>query len=81
IALIKRLREEFEPGQILVSLMSQYTPVYKAHEHREIDRRLSTFEYRSVLEALEESGFDGYTQQKTSASEEFIPQFFDEKYY
>lgn len=81
IALIKRLREEFEPGQILVSLMSQYTPVYKAHEHREIDRRLSTFEYRSVLEALEESGFDGYIQQKTSASEEFIPQFFDEKYY
>lgn len=81
IALIKRLREEFQPGDILVSLMNQYTPVYKAHEHHEIDRRLSTFEYRTVAQALEESGFDGYLQEKDSASEEFIPTFYDKKYY
>ena len=81
IALIKRLREEFDPEDILVSLMSQYTPVYRAGEFHEIDRRLSTFEYRTVAEVLEQSGFDGYVQQKTSASEEFIPKFYGEKYY
>jgi putative pyruvate formate lyase activating enzyme len=61
--------------------MSQYTPVYRAGEFHEIDRRLSTFEYRTVAEVLEQSGFDGYVQQKTSASEEFIPKFYGEKYY
>lgn len=81
IALIKRLSEEFEEGDILISLMSQYTPVYKSCEHPDIDRRLSTFEYRTVMEALEQSGFDGYVQESSSASEEFIPKFYNSKYY
>ena len=81
IALLKRLSEEFDKGDILISLMSQYTPVYKASEHPEICRRLSTFEYKTVMQALEQSGFDGYVQQASSASEEFIPAFYGEKYY
>lgn len=81
IALIKRLREEFSPGDILVSLMCQYTPVYKAAEYKEIDRKLSTFEYRSVAEVLEQTGFEGYLQERSSADKDFIPKFYSEKYY
>lgn len=81
IAIIKKLREMFSPGDILVSLMNQYTPVYKASCFPEIDRRLSQFEYRSVADELERSGFDGFIQERGSASEEYIPEFFDKKYF
>lgn len=81
IVIIKKLREYFSPNDILVSLMSQYTPVFRAHKFPEIDRSLTQFEYRSVQEELEKSGFDGFVQERTSASENFIPKFFDKKYY
>lgn len=81
IALIQKLREMFSPDEILVSLMSQYTPVYKAVEFPEINRRLTQLEYRSVEAELEKSGFDGFVQERGSASEDYIPQFFDKKYY
>ena len=33
-----------------VSIMNQYTPMYKASEFKEISRRLTTFEYEKVLD-------------------------------
>ncbi|MGN0623545.1 MAG: radical SAM protein [Oscillospiraceae bacterium] len=81
IKLMNWLGESFKPDELLVSLMCQYTPVYKAREHHEIDRRVTTFEYRSVMKELEKYGFDGFVQEKSSAQEKFIPEFFDKKYY
>ena len=81
IKLIDILSREFSADEIMVSLMCQYTPVYKAEDYKEINRKLSSFEYRTVSEALERSGFDGFVQQRDSASDEFIPVFYDKKYY
>lgn len=81
VRLIEELKKNFSPGELLVSLMCQYTPVYKASMHKEINRKLSAFEYKSVLKVLEESGFDGFTQQRDSASTDYIPQFYSEKYF
>lgn len=81
IRLIEELGRRFETDEIMVSLMCQYTPVYKAEQFPEINRRLSTFEYKSVVCALEKSGFDGFIQERASASEEFIPQFYNRKYF
>ena len=81
IKLIEILSESFEKDEILVSLMSQYTPVYKAGDFDELNRCVSTFEYNCVVKELEKSGFDGYIQQRESSSEDFIPKFYDEKYY
>lgn len=81
IVLINWLSENFSPNELLVSLMCQYTPVYNAAKHKEINRRLTTFEYDTVADVLERSGFDGFMQEKSSAKEEYIPQFFDELYY
>lgn len=81
IALIRRLREEFSPDQLLLSLMCQYTPMHKAQEHREINRRLSAFEYESVVKEVEAAGFDGFLQERSSAKEEYVPQFYSEKYF
>lgn len=79
--IIKWLSENFEKDQILVSVMSQYTPVYKAAEHKEINRRTSTFEYNYAADLLEKCGFRCYFQKRSSAQEEYIPEFFDHKYF
>lgn len=77
--IIRRLRREFSPDEILISLMSQYTPVYKASEHKEICRRISTFEYNYVLDIVNECGFGGYSQERSASNEIYIPEFYDKK--
>ena len=81
IKLMNWLGDNFKSDEILVSLMSQYTPVYKAKNFAEINRRTSTFEYNSVCDALNQYDFNGYCQQRTSADKDFIPEFFDELYF
>ncbi|MGI5967643.1 MULTISPECIES: radical SAM protein [Anaerotruncus] len=67
----KHLPEE----QVLVSLMSQYTPFYKSAQFPELGRRVSTFEYNSVLDYAEELGLKGFMQERSSAKEEYTPPF------
>ena len=61
--------------------MSQYTPMFKAADFKELSRKTSTFEYESVLKAVEEAGFEGFFQERSSADEDYVPEFFDKKYY
>ena len=64
-----------DPGCFLPSLMSQYTPFYKAAEHG-IGRRITTYEYRRVVNYAMDKGLTaGYMQQKSSAKEEYTPAF------
>ncbi len=79
--LIEWLSQNFEKDEILVSLMSQFVPVYKAFEHKALSRRTSTFEYNYAADLLEKSGFDGYMQKRSSADTDFIPQFHSEKHF
>ena len=79
-ALIKWLGENFPTDSFLVSLMSQFTPVYKAAEYG-LGRRTMTFEYESAVKALESAGFDGFVQERSSAEVEYIPIFYDHLYY
>ena len=62
-------------GEILFSLMSQYTPFYKAKDIPRLNRRITTFEYQKALDAVIEAGLEGYTQQRSSAKEEYTPDF------
>ncbi|MGN0662126.1 MAG: radical SAM protein [Faecalibacterium sp.] len=63
------------PGCFVPSLMSQYTPFYKAAEHG-IGRRITTYEYRRVVNYAVDHGLAaGYMQQKSSAKEEYTPSF------
>lgn len=74
VEIIKRLGERFGKD-ILFSLMSQYTPFFKAKEHPRLDRRITTFEYNKALDAVLEAGLEGYMQEKSSAKEEYTPEF------
>lgn len=60
---------------ILISLMSQYVPMGRAADYPEINRRLTTFEYRKVLAECERIGFDGFMQERSSATTELTPDF------
>lgn len=81
IALIRALRERFAPEDIMLSIMAQFTPVYKAREHKLLSRRITTFEYKTVISEAEAAGFEGYIQERGSAEEDFIPEFYGELYY
>lgn len=75
VKVIEWLAENFPKEGIRLSLMSQYTPFYKSSEHKEISRRISTFEYNFVLRRASELGFEGYAQERSSAKEEYTPDF------
>ncbi len=66
------------PGDIYVSLMSQFTPCYKACGHTVLDRHLTRYEYEKVEKKFVKLGLNGYVQGRTSASEKYIPDFNQE---
>ena len=66
--------EAFAPGQVLFSLMSQYTPQPGAAGN--LARQVTKAEYRAAVQYMENCGItDGYTQERTSAREEYTPDF------
>ena len=76
MAVLKRLSEILPPSDILLSLMSQYTPEFAADsEYKELHRRITSFEYGSVLKYAESLGFDGFMQGRASATSEYTPDF------
>jgi len=74
IAVIDMLKENFGTD-ITVSLMAQYIPCGKAYNFPEINRKITKREYSKVLSYLESSGLGGYTQELSSATEKYIPDF------
>lgn len=61
---------------IVFSLMSQYVPMYKASEFKELNRGITKREYNKVIDkCLEADFFDVYTQSFSSATKEMIPCF------
>lgn len=77
LAVLRRLAQiRKETGiPFLTSLMSQFTPFYHAEEHG-LGRRITTYEYRKVVEEAIALGLtEGYMQEKSSAREEYTPPF------
>ena len=66
---------EFAPGTVLFSLMSQYTPWGDLSAVPELNRRLRPGEMRAAQEYMHNLGLDGFTQERTSAREEYTPPF------
>ena len=69
---LDRIAELFRPGDVMVSLMGQYTP----NGHGGPDRRLTGEEYRRAVEYMRALGLlEGYTQELSSAESEYTPPF------
>ena len=65
--------ETFAPGEVLVSLMRQYTPV--DNQLAPLDRTVTQEEYDAVFSWVMLNDLQGFTQQEDAASTAFIPQF------
>lgn len=65
--------EHFAPGEVLVSLMRQYTPM--GGLPAPFDRPVTDEEYDAVLSWMFLNGLEGFTQEKDAADKCFIPDF------
>ena len=66
------IEREFSPGDVLFSLMSQYTPQPGAVGP--LARHVTRAEYRAAAAYMENCGIRaGFTQARTSAREEYTP--------
>ena len=65
--------ETFAPGQVLVSLMRQYTPMGKLPAP--LDRRVTDEEYDAVLSWMYLNDLEGFAQEAEAAEKDFIPDF------
>ena len=81
---LRLMASEIGADNILLSLMSQYTPDFHKSMHNSgiiphlyapLCRKLTSFEYNSVTQVAQELGFDGYFQQRSSATKEYTPNF------
>ena len=73
---LRKLAASLPVGKIRLSLMSQYTPDFaEASPYRELHRRVTSFEYGYVLSVAQELGFEGFCQERSSASGRFTPEF------
>ena len=65
--------EHFAPGTVLVSLMRQYTPM--GGLNAPLDRQVTQGEYEAVLSWMYLNQLEGFTQEGSAATAEFIPDF------
>ena len=65
--------DNFAPGEVLVSLMRQYTPV--GNLPAPLDRKITDEEYDSVLSWMYLNDLEGFTQEADAAGTQFIPDF------
>lgn len=65
--------ETFAPGEVLVSLMRQYTPV--GNLPAPLNRRVTDEEYDAVLSWMFLNDLQGFTQEAEAADSGFIPDF------
>lgn len=73
-AVLDYVAAAFRPGQVLFSLMAQYTPQPGAEGL--LARRVTGAEYRAALRYMENLGItDGYCQDAASARSEYTPAF------
>lgn len=64
------------PKSVYFSLMSQYTPCGEIGQFKELQRPITTREYKTVLAAVEAEGLKNvFLQDRSSAAENFIPKW------
>ena len=65
----------FAPGEVLVSLMRQYTPMEATKDIPGLNRRVTDEEYEAVLSWMYLNDLQGFIQEQEAADSQFIPDF------
>ena len=79
IAILEDIAKSLDISKIKLSLMAQYTPEFCEGSYTELQRKITTFEYNSVVDTAVKLGYDGYIQDKSAASTKYTPNFREEK--
>ncbi len=81
---LELISREIGSNNIILSLMGQYTPDFyieyenkygKNEDNKNLRRRITSFEYTSVLSFAQKLGFKGYMQDISSSSTKYTPDF------
>jgi len=67
------IADTFAPGEVLVSLMRQYTPM--GGLAAPFDRRVTDEEYDAVLSWMYLNDLQGFVQEAEAAEKTYIPEF------
>ena len=73
---LKWIKDTFNK-KVLVSVMSQYFPTYKANDTEDINRKISRQEYDEVIDYMEEIDlYNGFVQEYSDDDEtKYVPNF------
>lgn len=76
MAAIDFIERDFQPGDVLLSLMSQYTPMPGLEKFPELQERVDSRVNNALIKYMRQCGItDGYWQESESATAEMIPTF------
>ena len=83
ISVLELIAREVGVKNVILSLMGQYTPDFYKESvegndglvYKNLCRKITSFEYDSVLAEALRLGFDGYFQSLSSASADYTPSF------
>ena len=80
VEVLRQLAAKYGVDSVRLSLMSQYTPDFYIESgcpdgFKNLSRRVTSFEYDSVMKIAIELGFEGYFQQISSADKKYTPKF------
>ena len=85
IAVLRTVASLADVKSIRLSLMAQYTPDFLPPAvpdapdlFRSVRRKVTTYEYEKVVEEAARLGFEGWTQERSSATRRFTPDFQDD---
>lgn len=82
IAVLRKVAATVPPDKVILSLMAQYTPDFlppvsenSPDRFAELRRKITTYEYSKVADEAVRLGFDGFMQERSSATARFTPDF------
>ncbi len=77
MAVLEKAASLVPPQAVILSLMRQYTPDFCADANvpKSLHRRVTSFEYRTILETAAALGYDGYSQDAAAATAGYTPEF------
>ena len=79
IKILEDVSINFDVSKFKLALMCQYTPDFCSDNFKEIKRRVTSFEYNSVVDKALELGYDGYIQDIASSNKIYTPNFKEGK--
>jgi putative pyruvate formate lyase activating enzyme len=76
LGVIDWVANTFPKGEVLFSLMSQYTPTKEVENHKNLGRKITHREYEKCKNALFDAGIEnGFLQDLDAADQGYVPDF------